>query len=175
MTVLKKLRPAFRAESVYGIDWQDAYDHGKRGILFDIDNTLVPHDAPADERSRAFLSALSSKGFRVMVLSNNKEPRTASFAKAAGVPYLFDVHKPSPKGYRKVMTLLGLSEKECIAVGDQLFTDILGANLAGIESVLVDPLAPETDRWWIKLKRVAEIPIKHLHKMQRTIKITKDF
>lgn len=157
--------PARYIESVYGFDFDGEMKKGLRGAIFDIDNTLVPHDVPADERSRGFLSALSAKGLRLGIVSNNREPRVKAFAEACGgLDYVFLAGKPSPEGYRKLCAKLGLSEKEVIFFGDQLFTDIWGANRAGIESVLVKPIDKSSDIPRIRFKRYLEKPILYLYK-----------
>lgn len=173
--IFGKLKPSFRAQSIYGVDWHDAWEKGYRGMILDIDNTLVPHDAPADEKSRAFLAALLENGWKLIVLSNNREERAASFCTVCGIPWISDAKKPRPDAYRKAVSQMGLAKDRVICVGDQLFTDIWGANNAGLCSLLTDPVAPASDKWWIKLKRVLEFPIKHLHNVEITSKITKDF
>lgn len=174
--MFRKLRPTFRAKNIYGFSWKDAYDRGIRGVILDIDNTLVPHNAPADKRCRIFVKMLKRRGFRVMILSNNKEERAESFARAVNVPYLSDAGKPwTEESYEKALKLLGLPKDEVLCVGDQVFTDIWGAGNAGLRSLLTEPLDPGTDTIWIKIKRVLEFPIKHLHNVEITSKITNDF
>ena len=73
--MLERFYPDVYLDSAYGIDYEKLYEQGYRGIIFDIDNTLVPHGAPADERSIALFERLRRIGFRSMLLSNNKEPR----------------------------------------------------------------------------------------------------
>ena len=161
-----KLKPAYRTESVYGCDFRRAYEKGFHGIILDIDNTLVPHNAPIDERAKGFIENLKSIGFGLMILSNNHEPRVKPFADAAGIPFLCDAGKPGPGGYLEAARLMGLERSEILCIGDQLLTDIWGANNAGMSSFLTEPLDKSTDTVWIKVKRVLEIPIKHLHKMK---------
>lgn len=164
--LFRKLKPTYRTESVYGCDFRKAYEKGFRGIILDIDNTLVPHNAPMDERAKGFLENLKSIGYRLFILSNNHEPRVAPFADAAGIPYLCDAGKPGAEKYREAAKLMGLEKGEILCLGDQLLTDIWGANNAGMSSVLTEPIDKSTDTSWIKVKRVMEIPIKHLHKMK---------
>ena len=160
-----RLYPGEYIESVFGYDFSEAYRNGIRAVLFDIDNTLVPHDHPADERSRAFLSALREKGFRLGLVSNNHEPRVKRFAQdCGGLEYVFLSHKPKPDGYLELIRRFGLNKEEALFFGDQLFTDIWGANNAGIHSILVKPIDKETDLPRIKFKRVLEKPILYLYK-----------
>lgn len=169
-----KLKPSLKAESIYEFDFQEAYDRGLRGIILDIDNTLVPHDAPADERACRLADRLKKMGYRLLILSNNHGPRAKSFADAVGVPYICDAGKPSRKGYEQAIRQMQLGKEQVLCIGDQLLTDIWGASNAGLQSLLVEPVDPATDTAWIKVKRVMEKPIKLLHNRKGTSKITQD-
>lgn len=161
------LYPGELSESVYGFDFDKAVASGIKGVLFDIDNTLVPHDAPADQRSIAFLSALREKGLRLGLVSNNREPRVKAFSEACGgIDYVFLAKKPSPEGYRRLCAMLGIREEEALFFGDQLFTDIWGANNAGIRSVLVEPVDKSSDLPRIRFKRILERPILFMYKKE---------
>ena len=81
--MLEKFYPGEYLDSTYVIDFDRLYEEGYRGIIFDIDNTLVPHGAPADERACALFAHLKELGFQCMLLSNNKEPRVKMFNDAA--------------------------------------------------------------------------------------------
>ena len=104
--MFKTVYPDEYLDSAYQIPFETLYEKGFRGIIFDVDNTLVPHGAPADERSIALFERLRAIGFSTCILSNNKEPRVAPFANEVGSPYLFKGGKPSRKGYRKAMKLM---------------------------------------------------------------------
>lgn len=150
------LYPGEYLDSTYQIDFEQLYKEGYRGIIFDIDNTLVPHGAPADERAILLFSRLEELGFSWVLLSNNKEPRVKSFRDAVGAgQYIFKAGKPKPSGYRRAMELMGTTEKNTIFIGDQIFTDICGANLAGIRTILVKPIHPK-EEIQIVLKRIPE-------------------
>lgn len=144
--MLETFYPDKRVDSAYEIDYEGYYKEGYRGIIYDVDNTLVPHGAPADERAIALFKRLHAIGYSVMLLSNNKEPRVKSFSedvKYAG--YIFKADKPSPKGYRDAMEKMGTNEKTTLFIGDQLFTDVWGAKNAGILSILVKPIHPKEE------------------------------
>lgn len=144
--MLETFYPDKRVDSAYEIDYEGYYKEGYRGIIYDVDNTLVPHGAPADERAIALFKRLHAIGYSVMLLSNNKEPRVKSFSedvKYAG--YIFKADKPSPKGYRDAMKKMGTNEKTTLFIGDQLFTDVWGAKNAGILSILVKPIHPKEE------------------------------
>ena len=130
---------------------------GAQGILLDIDNTLTTHDNPVlDERVRAWLDEMREAGFSLTVVSNNRDERVRPFAESIGLDYQARAAKPLPRGYRAAVKTMGLSTRQCVAVGDQIFTDILGANLSGVKSVLLEPIEPETRQKFIVFKRRIE-------------------
>lgn len=153
--MLERFYPDIYVSSAYDIDFQKYYDNGYRGILFDIDNTLVPHGAPADERSRELIKSLKEMGFRILFLSNNKEPRVKMFNDAVGAEYIYKAGKPGVKAYRQAMERMGTDERTTFFVGDQLFTDVWGAKNAGIFSILVKPI-DKKEEIQIVLKRYLE-------------------
>lgn len=142
-------------DSTYEIDFDRLYAEGYRGLLFDIDNTLVPHGAPADERACALFAHLKELGFKSCFLSNNQIERVSSFNDVIGAQFIENAHKPSVKNYRKAMEMLGTDTGNTIFIGDQLFTDIYGAKRAGIRNILVKPIHPK-EEIQIVLKRYLE-------------------
>lgn len=151
--MFKCFYPTVIEKSVYEMDFDKLYEEGYRGVIFDIDNTLVGHDEPADERAELLLKGLMKKGFGVCLLSNNKGPRVYAFNENINAKVICDAKKPSGDGYIRAVNELNLKKEEIIAIGDQLFTDIWGANRAGIDVVLVDRLFPkETKLIYFKRK-----------------------
>ena len=142
-------------DSAYVIDYEQLYAQGYRGLLFDIDNTLVPHGAPADDRAKALFARLKQIGFKSCFLSNNQIERVSSFNRDVDEIFIENAHKPSVKNYRKAMELLGTDTSNTVFVGDQLFTDIYGAKRAGIRNILVRPIHPK-EEIQIVLKRYLE-------------------
>lgn len=153
--MLEGFYPKEYRNSTYEINFEDFYEKGFRGIIFDIDNTLVPHGMPADERAIALMKRLKKIGYRVTMLSNNKEPRVKMFCDAVDAPYIFKAGKPNPQNYRKAFVEMGTNEKNTLFVGDQIFTDVWGANKAGLHSILVRPIHPK-EEIQIVLKRYLE-------------------
>ena len=88
-------------DSAYGIDYEKLYKEGYRGLLFDIDNTIVPHGAPADDRAKKLFEKLRALGFRYCFVSNNQKPRVEPFAKAVEGDFIENAHKPAVKNYKK--------------------------------------------------------------------------
>ena len=123
--MFKKFYPGEYLESAYGIDFEKLYQEGYRGIIFDIDNTLVPHGAPADDRAKKLFGALKELGYRCCLLSNNKEPRVKMFNDEVQVDYIFKAGKPKVSGYERAMELMGTNRENTLFVGDQIFTDVM--------------------------------------------------
>ena len=113
--------------STYVIDFEKLYEQGFRGLIFDIDNTLVPHGAPADERAVRLFQRLKEIGFRCCLISNNQEPRVKMFNEKIQVDYVYNAHKPSTKNYYRAMEIMGTDATNTVFIGDQLFTDVWGA------------------------------------------------
>ena len=107
--------------SAYVIDFEELYKKGYRGLIFDIDNTLVPHGAPADDRAIRLFERLKKIGFQCCLISNNKEPRVKMFNEKIQVAYVYNAHKPSKKNYIKAMEIMGTDRSSTVFIGDQLF------------------------------------------------------
>ena len=105
--MLERFFPDEYISSTYAIPFDRLYEEGYRGIIFDIDNTLVPHGAPADERAKQLFRDLKELGYSCCLLSNNQELRVKMFNEEIGVPYIFNAHKPAGKNYRRAMQLMG--------------------------------------------------------------------
>lgn len=153
--MFKKFYPTKREDSAYQIDYKKYYEAGYRGLIYDIDNTLVPHGAPYTEAAQALFQKLHRIGFQTCLISNNQEPRVAPFAEAVQSSFVSDAHKPSTKNYIRAMEIMGTDKTNTMFIGDQLFTDIYGANRTGIYSILTKPIHPK-EEIQIVLKRYLE-------------------
>ncbi len=130
---------------------------GVVGVLLDVDNTLTTHDNPElTPEVAAWLDTVIAAGLRPTVVSNNKAERVRPFAERIGLPYQAKAAKPRPRGYKAAAASLGLPPAQCVVIGDQIFTDILGANLAGMPSFLLEPIEPEVEQKFIVFKRRLE-------------------
>ena len=165
--MLERFYPDECAPSAYDIDYQALYDEGYRGIIYDIDNTLVPHGAPADARSKKLFEQLKTIGYSCLVLSNNKEPRVRSFAEDVGALYIYKAGKPGRAGYREAMSRLNTDTGSTLFVGDQLFTDVWGAKRCGIRNILVMPIHKK-EEIQIVLKRYLERIVMYFYRKQET-------
>ena len=156
-------------DSAYHIPYETLYKEGYRGVIYDIDNTLVPHGAAADERSLCLLRNLQEQGFSITFLSNNDRERVEMFNKDIHANMIWKAGKPGRKNYEKAMQLMHTDKNTTIFIGDQLFTDIWGANRAGIRSILVKPIHPK-EEVQIVLKRLLEKPILYFYVKQHGCK-----
>ncbi|MCM1025759.1 MAG: YqeG family HAD IIIA-type phosphatase [Roseburia sp.] len=162
--MLERFYPDNEAESTYEIDYEGFYRKEYRGIIFDIDNTLVPHGAPADERAIALFERIRRIGYQALLLSNNKEPRVKSFAEQVGARYIYKAGKPGKAGYRRAMEQMGTTPENTLFVGDQLFTDIWGARKAGIETCLVKPIHPKEEIQIVLKRKLERIVLASYHR-----------
>lgn len=155
--------PSEWIESTYKIDFRKYYEQGYRGIIFDIDNTLVPHGADADERAIKLFDELKAIGFDICLLSNNKKNRVERFNKSVNVNYISKAQKPFYKNYYVAAMNMRVSVESVLCIGDQIFTDIYGGNLSHIHTILVNPI-DRKEEIQIILKRIPEKLILHCYK-----------
>lgn len=137
--------------------------HNIKGLILDVDNTLALHDDPEPADGIAeWAKNMRRHGIKLLILSNNDEKRVKPFAQKLGMDYVCDVTKPGSKGYKLAQEKLGLPKENIAGVGDQVFTDMWGANNYGISMIFVKALHKES---WkkqphIRLKRILEAPFR---------------
>lgn len=164
----RNLYPRDYIKSTYIIDFEKLYEEGYRLVIFDVDNTLVPHNAPADTRAKELFNWLHQLGYKVILLSNNKEPRVKKFKEdVTYCEYIFKAGKPKASGYEKAMSQAGCDKTNTLFVGDQILTDIWGANRAEIRSIMVEPVKKWDEEIQIVLKRLLEAVILTGYKIYR--------
>ena len=128
--------------SVTSLDPKKLKEKGITLVLADLDNTLVPYKVlePSNEVA-AWMAALKEEGIDLFLLSNSRKPgRAQKFAQQVGIPYQGHSGKPKKAGYLKAMERMGRTPQETVMVGDQIFTDTLGANRAGVTPLLIQPI-----------------------------------
>ncbi len=136
------LKPDLYFASVHSIDLADLRRRGVRALLVDLDNTLLPRDATLiPEGLAAWARRLGEEGFAVCLVSNNWHSHVPVVAAELGFHAVHRAIKPLPWAFRRAMRVLGSSPGETAVVGDQVFTDVLGGNLLGLTTVLVQPLS----------------------------------
>lgn len=153
--ILERFYPDETCDSTYQINYEERYAQGIRGVIFDIDNTLVPHGAPADKRCIELFQRLHQIGYETCLLSNNQLERVKTLADAVGARFIENAHKPARGNYLKAMELMGTDVNSTLYIGDQIFTDVWGAKRCGIPNILVAPIHPK-EEIQIVLKRYLE-------------------
>lgn len=134
---MNPLFPSTSVESVFSIDYLKLKGMGYKAIIFDIDSTLVPHGDDTTNEIDQLFNYLHKLGFKTLLLSNNSEERISTFNRNIKTLFIPMANKPYRANYLKAIRMLNVNYSEVILVGDQLFTDIIGANLCGIKSILV--------------------------------------
>ena len=143
--MLSMFYPGAYARDVFSIDYERLYKKGYRAVIFDIDNTVVPHGADSTPKVDALFQKIQGIGLKTCLLSNNDEPRVLRFCKNIDTLYVCDAEKPKKGGLKKALALLGVSPREAVCVGDQVFTDILCANRCRTDSILVRFIGYDTE------------------------------
>lgn len=158
--MMKKLYPKLYVENIGSITASMLRKMGMEAVVLDVDNTLVPHDDPNPTvEVENFLADMREGGIKICVVSNNSEERVKPFCERIGVTYFVsDALKPRAYGYIKAAEIMGVKAEKTAGIGDQIFTDIWGANRAGCYSILVKPIDTKTEPFYIKIKRILEKP-----------------
>lgn len=131
-----------------------------KGLILDVDNTLIDYYRNMAEETVKWANDLKQSGIKMCILSNSeKQEKVKAVAEKLGLEYSYFGMKPLKKGFKKAKKMLGLENSEIAAVGDQIFTDVIGANRMKMFSILVEPIE-EKDIWVTKLKRPIENYIK---------------
>jgi HAD superfamily phosphatase (TIGR01668 family) len=159
--MLRIFYPKRIADSAYIIDYDLLYNEGYRGIIFDIDNTLVEHGADASKGAIELIARLQKIGFQVCLISNNKEERVIRFNKDIKVKYIHNANKPARRNYIRATKLMGTSIDNTVFIGDQLFTDVFGANRIGMMSYFVKPIGPKEEIQIVIKRKLERMVLKH--------------
>ena len=163
-------RADYLADNIYDITGEALARRGIRLLLADLDNTLAPYGVPLpDEGLRAWRDELKEHGVTLFILSNNRhESRPRIFAQALDVPYIGHAGKPKTPSFFAAMEQMGATREQTAIIGDQIFTDVLGGNRAGVATILVRPirLAGNPGRY---LRYAVEVPFRLLSKGRGTL------
>ena len=148
--------PCYRFHRVWEISPEWFAAQGILVALLDVDNTLTTHDNPeVPHEVRRWIAQMQKAGIKLLVLSNNRPERVEPFARQLGLGCIANAAKPLTGGVRRAQERLGVQRRGMAIIGDQLFTDVLCGNLAGIVSILVEPIELEPFLFF-KLKRAVE-------------------
>ncbi|QJC52656.1 YqeG family HAD IIIA-type phosphatase [Paenibacillus albicereus] len=155
--MFERLVPHMRVKSIYDIDLDLLARKGVKGIITDLDNTLVGSKIPlATPELIAWLDQVRELGFQVVVVSNNHETRVSRFALPLSIPFIHAARKPSTRAFRKALVVLGLEAEQTVVIGDQMMTDVLGGKRMGLYTILVSPIAPLDEGFGTRINRVLE-------------------
>lgn len=165
--MLKAFYPYEYVKSVFAIDYNKLYSLGYRSIIFDIDNTLVHHGEDSTPEVDELFRQIHKVGFKTILLSNNNAERIERFLKNIDSIYIPEADKPKVDNYYKAIKMLGTKKEETVFVGDQLFTDIYGANRCGIANILVEFLRYDSEIR-IGKKRTLEKYILRLYRLNKS-------
>ena len=154
------LKPSYFINSVLEISPEFLKQNSLKSIFIDIDDTLTEHGSPIiDKKVTDWINLITSSDIKIILVSNNFKNRVEKFAQKISLPFVYFSCKPLPIGFIGALRKANVKKNEAVVVGDQLFTDILGANLFGIKSILVEPRS-KSKTLFLKIKRFIEKPIK---------------
>mgnify|MGYP001065342223 CR=1 FL=1 len=147
--------PDIYQKNIYDIDYHKLKKRGIKCLLFDLDNTLVPVKTDTPTKKVKELFHFIETDFKVIIISNSNRKRLIPFKEGLNVDVAASAHKPFKKKYLKIMATYKFKEHEIAAIGDQLLTDIYGANKIGITSILISPIG-EYEKFGTKINRFFE-------------------
>ncbi len=139
---MKLFIPDVYQKSIYQINYNKLKNQGVKCLVFDLDNTMEPYASFAPSKRLKELIAILKNDFNIVIMSNSKKDRVRPFKEGLNVDASHTSRKPLKKKYKKILELYNLSPNEVACIGDQVMTDILGANRMGMVSVLVHQISP---------------------------------
>ncbi|MCM3566538.1 YqeG family HAD IIIA-type phosphatase [Neobacillus mesonae] len=154
--MLKEFLPNEHFKSVLEISPEKLKERGIKGIITDLDNTLVEWDRPsATPQLVQWFEDIKKNNIHVTIVSNNNEQRVKAFADPLKIPFIFQARKPLVRAFNRALKQMGIKKEEAVVIGDQLLTDVLGGNRGGFHTILVVPVA-QTDGLATKFNRFVE-------------------
>lgn len=154
--MLKQFLPNQHVKSIFHITPQSLKEKGIKGIITDLDNTLVEWDRPeATPTLIQWFEEMKKENIQITIVSNNNKDRVEKFANPLGIPFIFRAKKPMRKAFERALQIMELNKDEAVVIGDQLLTDVFGGNRSGFHTILVVPVA-STDGFWTKFNRLIE-------------------
>jgi HAD superfamily phosphatase (TIGR01668 family) len=154
--MLKMFLPNEHVKDIYEITPEKLKARGIKGVITDLDNTLVEWDRPnATPKLIEWLSTLEKENIKVTIVSNNSRERVESFSTPLKIQYIFRARKPLQAAFHRALKVMNLNKDEVCVIGDQLLTDVFGGNRGGFHTILVVPVA-STDGFWTRFNRSLE-------------------
>ena len=153
---MDKFVPDIYQKSIFTINYSKLKTSGIKCLLFDLDNTIAPLtiDAP-DKKTKGLFEDLKDMGFKVILFSNNSRKRVGPFKNSLNVDSCANARKPFKKKYNKILEIYKLKDTEVAGIGDQILTDVFGANRMGFTSILVNPIS-KSDIFVTRINRYFE-------------------
>lgn len=154
--MLKNFLPNQHVKSIFEITPDSLKEKGIKGIITDLDNTLVEWDRPlATPKLVNWFEDMKKSNIAITIVSNNKELRVKAFSDPLNIPFIYEARKPLRRAFYRALQQMGLQKQETVVIGDQLLTDVLGGNRGGFHTILVVPVA-KTDGFITKFNRQVE-------------------
>ena len=164
----KHFYPSAYYHTFFDIDFNHLKTIGIDVLMIDLDNTLIPYDEYLpNEKLILMFKQLIKQDFKILIISNNKEPRVSDFCKVLKLPYVYSAKKPLKIGFKKGLSKLNHPNIDKVAlIGDQFMTDVFGGNRMGFYTVVVDAIKRKTEKWYTKFNRLLERKV--LKRLQKT-------
>jgi uncharacterized protein len=154
--MLKHFLPDQHVQNILDITPEMLVERGVKGIITDLDNTLVEWDRPeATPELIKWFTSIKEKGILITIVSNNTQQRVQSFSDPVEIPFIYSARKPMNKAFKRALKDMKLKNHEVVVIGDQLLTDVLGGNRLGLHTILVVPVA-SSDGFWTRFNRKIE-------------------
>jgi uncharacterized protein len=154
--MLKHFLPDQHVQNILDITPEMLVERGVKGIITDLDNTLVEWDRPeATPELIKWFTSIKEKGILITIVSNNTQHRVKSFSDPVGIPFIYSARKPMTKAFKRALQDMKLKNEQVVVIGDQLLTDVLGGNRLGLHTILVVPVA-SSDGFWTRFNRKIE-------------------
>ncbi|KAB2338631.1 YqeG family HAD IIIA-type phosphatase [Cytobacillus depressus] len=154
--MLKQFLPDQHAKSIFEVTPESLKEKGIKGIITDLDNTLVEWDRPnATPKLIKWFEEMKNSNVKITIVSNNNDSRVRAFSEPLNIPFIPMARKPLGRAFKRALTEMGLKKEETVVIGDQLLTDVLGGNRSGFQTILVVPVA-QTDGFFTRFNRLVE-------------------
>ena len=160
------LLPKVQTPKLTDITTEHLHSWGVKLLMLDFDNTIVPYTTSTPTQAmKDWFAAMAQSNIQLCVVSNSHKDRVKIFCANYGIDCITHANKPFPKGIKECLAKYRMDPKECALVGDQIFTDTLGANCTGVTSILVKAI--DNHNIWLKLRHVAELPFIFIARKRR--------
>ncbi|MBJ6363061.1 YqeG family HAD IIIA-type phosphatase [Paenibacillus sp. GCM10012307] len=155
--MFERLLPSMIVNTIYDIHLDQLKTQGIKGIITDLDNTLVGAKDPlATPELIVWLKDVEQRGFQVVIVSNNNETRVAKFANPLRIPFIHAARKPTSRAFRQALKMMDLNPEQTVVIGDQMLTDMLGGRRMGLYTILVAPISLKDEGIMTRVNRQIE-------------------